>query len=381
MRRMRHRPALARAAAVLRPLAAGALLACAAGGALAFGPPALPALPEMPPVPAVPPPPAAAASAPSGPAAAALPSGEVLRTPGLALRWDLLEPQRAGASPARVEGAVEAPLGRVRSTLRVDPATPLRAARLATSFEAAPGAPLPKLVVGDTVGSGAAWSAPAPLGGLRFGRVAAPRVPGTVLAPLPPGAADWEVEAGRLRSEPSPGVLHYGDAYGAAAWRVGLAPGLTAQARSEWAGERQAGGIEFAQAAGPLGTLQASWAQSATTGREDPTRWTLGLARGGSGPGWLLAVDASGRGWTPAVGETGRRAGAKLGTGLPLGPRSRVDVDLQKVARWDQPQADTQLTVATRTALARRGMLVVALGQRTGNQPGWRAGLALHVAL
>lgn len=374
----------------LRQAACAAWLLACVGGALASGPPlpgagGLPAPTAEAAAAAAAAVPAPSASAPPAgvraPTAAATPSGEVLRADGLALRWEPLEPQRSTASPARLQGALEAPIGRVHSTLRVDPAAPTRAARMDTRIEAGPGAPLPRLVLGDTIGSGAAWSAPAPLGGLRFGRAAAPRAPGAGLAPLAAGQQDWEVEAGRLRSEPAPGDLRYGEPYAGAAWRVGLAPGLTAQARSEWAGQRQAGGVELAQAAGFAGTLQASWAQSATPGAEDASRWSLGLVRSGTGLGWQLGIDGAGRGWTPAVGETGRRAGARIGTRMPLGPTTRVDVDLQKIERWDQPQADTQLAVATRFTLARRSTLVLDVGQRSGAQPGWRAGVALQLGL
>jgi outer membrane usher protein FimD/PapC len=364
------------------------------------------------------------------PAPLAAPSSAVLQpVPGVEVQYDLLAPANGNTpGPARVAGSVATGEGRLRSSVRIDPTSERRVGSLDTSWETRAPGPLQTVVVGDTYASGAGWSQPARMTGLRFGRPLAlraprgsdpapaaaapafaastqglsesatsalldakrwlPAAPAAAAAPVPGGptslaggASDYEVEVGRLRNGWDSADRLYQSEYAAAAYRAGLGGGLTAEARSEWTDTRAARGLEVLQDVGAGASLQAVLAQSAGTQSGSGLRWGMGVVRNAEGATWSLAYDTAERGFTNLAGAIEPRAGMRAVASLPLGPRVSADVSYLRQLAWDAAAPDRAMSLATRLALTRQVKLSFDVSVREGIQAGWRAGLSLSVPL
>lgn len=364
------------------------------------------------------------------PMALAAPHSAVLQpVPGVEVQYELLAPgSTTTPGPARVQGALDTGEGRLRSSVRIDPGAERHVGTVDTQWELPGRGPLRNLVLGDTYATGAGWSDPARLTGLRFGRaqalraplrvgdapalpslgfagagqgvneagqapfdarrwLPAPAAPATAAAPVPgdatpleAGKTDYEVELGRLRNGWDTPDRTYLSHYAAAAYRAGLGLGITAEARSEWTGLRSAHGLEVLKDIGAGARLQAVVAQSAA-GAADGLRWGMGVVRNTDGLAWRLAFDTAERGYTTLTGGTEARSGLRAGATLPLGPRTSADVTLLRKMAWDAAEPETALDFATHVGLVRRMKLSFDVGLREGPQPGWRAGLSLSVPL
>lgn len=353
------------------------------------------------------------------PLAPVAPSGAVMRpAPGLQIQYEPLASDAGTPVAGRLDGALETGAGTLRGGLRIAPASETPLDRLEANWETHLPGPLKTLVLGETHGSGGAWSQSVPLTGLRFGRPLALRAPpsvdetilpgfalagagpqrgfgdaagaarqdtrsllGTGALPSGPplrgpqlldaGATDYEVELGRLRDR------HAG--YAAAGWRLGVAPGLTAEARTEWMPSRVAHGIELVQSAGG-GMLQAVLAQSADAAGSG-LHWAMEFVRSEDGMRWNLAWDASERGFTTVAGGPEPRSALRAGTRWELARKVTADLSFARSLSWDAAAPDAAFRFAAAVPLARRVNLSLGLALRHGAQPGWEAAMSLSVPL
>ncbi|HYD76979.1 hypothetical protein [Ramlibacter sp.] len=348
------------------------------------------------------------------------PSGVVMRpAPGLQIQYEPLSAEGGQPVAGRLDGALETGAGKLRAGLRIDPSSGARLDWLDANWEAQVPGPLHTLVLGETQGSGGGWSQNVPLTGLRFGRPLALRAPswaddvflpglafagtaapqhgfgdaagtalqdtrtllGTGALPtdtplrgpelLAPGATDYEVALGRVRDQDA--------GYAAGGWRLGLAPGLTAEARTEWMPSRLAHGVEVVQSAAG-GMLQAVLAQSADAAGSG-LRWGMGFVRSEDGMRWNLAWDAAERGYTTVAGGGEPRSALRAGTRWELGRRLTADLSYTRSRAWEAEAADAAWRFAAAVPLARRASLSLGLALREGPQAGWNAAMTLSVPL
>lgn len=326
--------------------------------------------------------------------------------PGVEINYDLLTPPDVPVGPGRLEGVVSGAHGELRTSVLVDPGADGRLVRLDTRWQTQLPGPLKTLVVGDTFGSGGGWSRPVRLGGVRLGRslslrpgfstapqagvttsAALPYVPAddqpvAVAAPLEAGAADYEIEAGRLRIGWGTALDHYGESYAAAAWRAGLGAALTAEARAEWTPSRAAMGLEVSRSFGPAGLVRAVLAQSAAA-HQDGLRWGMGLVHNTEGVAWTLSSDSFERGFTPlaaASGEADPRGRLQAGAMLDISAGASARLTYARETAWDSPAAGV-LGLDAHFGLPERSRLSLNYSQRMGAQPGWQAGLTLSLPL
>jgi outer membrane usher protein len=352
-------------------------------------------------------------------------------TQGVAIYYQLLSPANSAPGPGRLEASVTGPHGELRSSVLVNPvaAGGPHLARLDTAWQTQAPGPLQTLVLGDTLGSGGGWSRPVRFGGVRFGRslalrpgfIALPQgatqgaaLPSATLplagggfnnlggagnappasaiplhqpaiaspVPLPAGASDYEVEMGRLRNGWGTPDAGYGDDYAAAAYRAGLAPQLTAEARTEWTQSRTAAGLELIRGIGAAGSVRAVVAQS-RAGQEAGLRWGMGLVGNSEGAAWSLAWDAFDRGFTQLAatpGEAEPRGRVQADARLPLGPRSSAGLSYMRQTAWDSTSAGV-LGLSAQMPVLSHCSLALKYSLRAGPQPGWQAGLTLAVPL
>ncbi len=363
------------------------------------------------------------------PLAPVAPSGAVMRpVPGVRIQYEPLAAETGQPGAGQLDGALETGRGTLRGGLRIDPAAQAPLQRLDANWQAQLPGPWKTLVLGETHASGGGWSQPVALTGLRFGRPLALRAPPpgadigfalpgftaparsgepgfaipqpmqlrdvagvavqdtrTLLLPgslsieppvrgpetLQAGASDYEVELGRLRDQPG--------AWAAAAWRVGLLQGLTAEARSEWMESRIAHGLELVQSAGGA-TLHASVAQSASP-QDSGLRWAMGLVQGGEAGHWSLGWDSSERGFSPVGGGNEARAAWRAATRWQLGSGISAGLSYMRSLAWDAAEPESALKLAAQLPLAHRVNLSVGLSLQDGWQPGWGAALSLSVPL
>ena len=186
---------------------------------------------------------------------------------------------------------------------------------------------------------------------------------------LEAGATDYEVELGRLRDRQA--------GYAAAGWRLGVAPGLTAEARTEWMPWRVAHGIEVVQSAAG-GMLQAVLAQSAEAGGSG-LRWGMGFVSSEDGMRWNLGWDASERGFTTVAGGSEPRSALRAGTRWELGRKVTADLSYTRSLAWDAEAPDAAFRFAAAVPLARRVSLSLGLALRQGAQAGWGAAMSLSM--
>lgn len=347
-------------------------------------------------------------------------AGAVMRpAPGLQIQYEPLPTEAGQPHAGRLDGALETGAGKLRAGLRIAPSSEARLDWLDANWEASVPGLLQTLVLGETQGSGGGWSQGVPLTGLRFGRPLALRAPhgvddvflpglafagsaapqrgfgdaagaalqdtrallGTGGLPigtpvrgpelLQAGATDYEVALGRLRDRDA--------GYAAAGWRLGVAPGLTAEARTEWMPSRQAHGIELVQSAAG-GMLQAVLAQSADADGSG-MRWGMGFVRSEDGMRWNLAWDASGRGYTSVAGGHEPRSALRAGTRWELARSLTADLSYTRSLAWDAGVPDAAWRFAAALPLARRASLSLGLALRDGAQAGWNAAMTLSVPL
>ncbi len=347
-------------------------------------------------------------------------SGAVMRpAPGVQIQYEPLAAGSGQPVAGRLDGALETGAGTLRGGLRIDPASETPLDRLEARLERHVPGPLQSLVLGETHGSGGGWSQGVPLTGLRFGRPLALRAPpsvddtilpgfafagaaapqrnfgdatgaalqetrsllGTGALPSGPpvrgpqtleaGATDYEVELGRLRDRPA--------GYAAAGWRLGVASGLTAEARTEWMPSRVAHGIELVRSAAG-GMLQAVLAQSAEASGSG-LHWGMGFVRSEDGMRWNLAWDASERGFTTVAGGNEPRSALRAGTRWELGRQVTADLSYTRSRSWDADAPDAAFRLAAALPLVRRVNLSLGLALRHGTQPGWSAAMSLSVPL
>lgn len=314
---------------------------------------------------------------------------------GVEIRYDLLgAPQARTPVPARMAATVAGPQGTLRSSVLVNPGAPAgqRTTRLDTQWQAQMPNAFKAVVLGDAYGSGGGWSRPVRYGGVRLGRPLAPRAgtehqpqapvvdrPG----PLPAGASDYELEAGRLRTGWATAQDDYGDGYAAAAWRHGLGHDLTLESRAEWTPERSAAGLEISQELGPLGSARATVAQSASP-QQAGLRRGLGLATQLEGSTLSLAWDDYERGYTLLAaqpGETAPRARVQAGATLPLWGRAQAGLQYTRESRHDAATPTGALQLTAGIPLARRTRLSMNYSHQPADRERWKAGVTLSLPL
>ncbi|MGZ5772895.1 hypothetical protein [Ramlibacter sp.] len=334
------------------------------------------------------------------------------------------DPAKPG--PGQLRGAVEVGPTRLRTSVRVDPAAERRRiAPVEASWELPASGPLQNLVLGDSYATGAGWSAPTRLTGVRFGRGVALRAPlraddtvavaprafaGTPSAlgeasasrlpdasrlipaaavpaapkpadpaPLGAGATDYEVEVGRLREGWDDPDRTYLGKYGAAAYRAGLGHGLTAEARTEWTGALNARGLELLQDVGGGATLRAVAAQSEGD-QGSGRRWGLGVVR--QGPlTWRMAYAVADRDFRSGTGAVEAREALRVGTSVPLGRRASADLSYARKTTWDVATPTSTIALTTRLALGRATTVSFDMGREDSLQPAWRAGASIAFPL
>lgn len=335
------------------------------------------------------------------------------------------DPAKPG--PGQLRGAVEVGPTRLRTSVRVDPAADRRRiAPVEASWELPATGPLQNLVLGDSYATGAGWSAPTRLTGLRFGRdlalraplraddtvVTAPRAfvavapsvlgeanpsrlpdPGRLLptaaapaaprpadpTPLGAGASDYEVEFGRLREGWDDPDRNYLGKYGAAAYRAGLGHGLTAEARTEWTGALNAHGVELLQDVGGGALLRAVAAQSEGD-QGGGRRWGVGVVR--QGPlTWRMAYAVADRDFRSGTGAVEAREALRVGTSMPLGRRASADLSYARKNTWDVATPTSTIALTTRLAVGRATTVSFDMGREESLQPAWRAGASLSVPI
>jgi len=334
------------------------------------------------------------------------------------------DPARPG--PGQLRGALDVGPTRLRTSVRVDPAADRRRiAPVEASWELPASGPLQNLVLGDSYATGAGWSAPTRLTGLRFGRDVALRAPlraddsvavvpprtfaatsalgeasasripdasrliptaavpaaprPTDPAPLGAGATDYEVEVGRLREGwDDPDRTYLGN-YGAAAYRTGLGHGLTAEARTEWTGALNARGLELLQDVGGGAMLRAVAAQSEGD-QGSGRRWGVGVVR--QGPlTWRMAYAVADRDFRSGTGAVEAREALRVGTSVPLGRRASADLSYARKTTWDLGAPTSTIALTTHLAVGRATTVSFDMGREDSLQPAWRAGASISVPL
>lgn len=394
---MAHPSTSLRRLLVAAPLACGAL-ACAAAG----DPVALPAPPVI--------------------------GTSVWSAPGLELQYTL-QPGADGKPVSSVlRSVVDIGGPRLRTDVRIDPAldNSKRVSPMDLSLELPTAGLVRNLVVGDSYASGAGWSQPARMTGVRFGGAVTARAPlrtdgaiplatpafaaatrglseagesalldakrllpgaGTAgvaaptpadPAPLQRGTTDYDVELGRLRDGWDTADRTYLAEYGAAGYRAGLGGGLTAEARTEWTGAQNARGVELLQELGAGVSLHAVMARSAGTDLSGG-RWGMSVVRKGQGVAWRLDYAAADRSYRLMTGATEAREGMRVGTSIALSRRATAEVSYVRKAAWDAVP-DSSMVMGTRFDLPRQAKvsLDVAVGTTNG-EPSRRAGVSLSL--
>lgn len=373
---------------------------------------------------------------PGVPQLASTPMSAVLGGPDLRVRYELLPQGELGR--ALLRGELEAGGTRLRTQVHLDPSTPHRATgRVDLSLETPAPGPLQAVTIGDGYTSGAGWSPPSRLTGLRIGRPLALRAPlradplalpaaftgpsaaapgpafaaqdvpsmgwdgrwrdearrlnpAAHVAPAAPtagdpvhlgaGATDYEFEAGRLREGWDTADRRYLADYGAAAYRAGLGFGLTAEARTERSGTQTAQGLELLQALGGGASLQAIAAQSETEGLEGQRR---GVALAGSGDAlkWRVAYTAADRDFRSATGGAEAREGVRVETTYRLSARTTAQAALARQAHWDGLAPESTLALGTDVGLTGQVRMRLDLARRVSADPAWRAGVTMSMPL
>jgi outer membrane usher protein FimD/PapC len=333
--------------------------------------------------------------------------------PGVVIQYDLNTP----AEPAgRLQGVVRDGWGEWRTRLRVNPAQAdgERVTRLETRWQADAVGTTPAVVLGDTYGSGGGWSRPVRIGGFRIGRdlrlrpgfdagVDA-RIAGSAALPASAIGADagialdalgassvgapalvgtdYELEAGRLRSDAGTAQERYGAGYAAGAWRTALLQGLTAETRAEWTPSRTAGGIELAAQLGRQGAVQAVLAHSEAAGASGLRRG-LSIVRNTDGVAWTLGWDDHDRGYTPlalAAGEAETRTRLQAGAAFDVMGGVRAGLTYGRESHWGSAPVQV-VGLAGRIMVAQRGTLALSYSLRSGDLPDHRLGFTLSLPL
>lgn len=349
-----------------------------------------------------------------------LPAAVSMRpAPGLEIRYGLLNESEPG--PGRLDGIVSGSRWELRGSMLLEPGETLgpRTLRLDSGAQVDTGSGLGRVVVGDTLASGGGWSRPVRLGGIRIGRPltirpgfdaglqsrvagvaalptaglplagesgrrgwgqAATAMPGAGAASRGPavagpstlgaGASDYELEVGRVRSGWGTADDHYEDPYAAAAYRHGLADGLSAEWRAEWMQDRQATGLELVHSLGPVGLVNAVVAHSAAE-ELSGTRWGIGATAKALQSDWRLSWDSFERGFTPVAHSEGEvdprsRLQAAVTTKL-LGNNLQAGLSYARQTGWDA--ADAQVVGITAQWRLQHGRSVsLDLRDRSGDQ-------------
>ncbi|HSW18732.1 MAG TPA: hypothetical protein VLJ86_16045, partial [Ramlibacter sp.] len=337
---------------------------------------------------------------------------------GVQINYDL---KTRGSPAGRLESIVAGQGGEWYTRAAVEPTHDAgqRLTRLDTRWQAPVSGALRSVVVGDTVGSGGGWSRPVRYGGVRIGRPARvrqdfdagleARVAGSAALParaiptdgaasleaaraLAPGAdgasspgagmVDFEVEAGRLRSDWGTAEDHYGESYAATGWRLGLGPAMAAEARAEWTPSRTATGLEVTGRLDPETAVQAVVAQSGTA-QASGSRYGLNTALQSDGAAWRLGWDGFEQGYTPldlAPGEADPRARLQASAAFKLPFGATTGLSYTRQTSWDAPATEV-LAVAGKFALSDRRMLTLSYSQRVGDVALRRVGLSFAVPL
>lgn len=363
--------------------------------------------------------------------------------PDLELRYELQPPQDGQQGRALVQGEMETGGSRLRAQVRVDPnAQGQPASGMDLSWALPAPGPLRGLVVGDGYSSGAGWSAPARLTGLRLGRAQSLRAPlradpapfaapafappagftmpapfaappsfaagvqpgGGVDAlraqaqrmlpatggpstptpgdpqPLNAGATDYELELGRLRAGWDSTDRNYLGAYGAAAYRAGLGLGLTGEARAEWSDSAAAQGFELYKDLGRGATLQALAAQSVAPDVGGGGRWGAGLVLPGELLRWKLTYAGADREFRSATGGAEARRGLRMETSW-RGRRTSLEASFSRNEVWDAVAPESVVAVGSSFDLSRQVQLRMDLSRRYVVDPAWRAGVSVSMPL
>jgi outer membrane usher protein FimD/PapC len=333
--------------------------------------------------------------------------------PGVVIQYDL---NTAAELAGRLQGVLRDGWGEWRTRLRVDPAQAVgeRVTRLETRWQAEGTGGAPSVVVGDTFGSGGGWSRPVRIGGFRIGRELRlrpgfdagvdARVAGSAALPASSIASDanvaidalgassigapalvatdYELEAGRLRSDAGTVQERYGAGYAAGAWRTALLQGLSAETRAEWTPARTAGGVELAAQLGRQGAIQAVLAHS-EAGGEAGLRRGVSIVRNADGVAWTLGWDDHDRGYTPlalAPGEAEARTRLQAGAAFDLFAGVRAGLTYGRQSTWGTAPAQV-LGLAGRIMVAQRGTLSLSYSLRSGDAPDHRLGFTLSMPL
>jgi outer membrane usher protein FimD/PapC len=348
--------------------------------------------------------------------------------PGLELQYTLQPGADGKAGPSVLRSVVDVGGPRLRTDVRIDPTAETRhVSAMDLSLELPTAGPIPNLVVGDSYASGAGWSQPARITGVRFGGAVTARaplrtdgaipvatpafaaatrglgesgesalvdarrlLPGAATAaaasaptpsdptPLQGGKTDYDVELGRLRDGWDTPDRMYVAEYGAAGYRAGLGGGLTAEARSEWTAAQNARGLELLQDLGAGVSLHAVMARS--TGIDlSGRRWGMSVVRKGQGVAWRLDYAAADRDYRLITGATEAREGVRVGTSIALSRRATAEVSYVRRAAWDATP-DTSMVLGTRIELPRQAKVSfdVAVGTTNG-EPARRAGVSFSL--
>jgi len=209
---------------------------------------------------------------------------------------------------------------------------------------------------------------------------------------LADGVSDYLFEAGRLRMGYGASTDDYGDLFGAATWRqglgriAGLGTALTVEGRAEWMRDRQAAGVEVAGLIGTWGVARAALAGSRSTAgtvQQGGTHWSVGLERNGAGGGLQMLLEGFGRGFTQfaaVAGEAQPRQRMLLGAWAPLWGNASGAATWTRQTSWNAADVGV-LGLTLNFSVFKNMSLALSLGRQYGNQPGWRAGLALAMPL
>ncbi|MBL0422004.1 hypothetical protein JI739_16760 [Ramlibacter sp. AW1] len=339
-----------------------------------------------------------------------LPVVEVRPASGVEIRLRPETPTEA-ASPARLEGLLDTGDWRLRSSVRVSPedGPAWRVQRLDTGLQLQVPGPVQTLVLGDTLASGGGWSRPVRLGGLRLGRsltlrpgheaLARPtahaalpvtplgfgappppamaRGPGVAAVPvvapvadiadLAPGAWDYELELGRLRSGWGTPDDRYGPAFMAGAYRRGVGHRTTVEARTEWSATRQAAGVEIAHRRPDGAHLAAVLARSESDGGSG-LRTGMRVAGQALGARWRLSWDGFEPDWTPAAAaahEVQPRSRLRASARADLTRQLSAGLTVAEQSAWNA-ESERVLALNLRLALPQGSSVVLDLSERPG---------------
>ena len=112
-------------------------------------------------------------------------------------------------------------------------------------------------------------------------------------------------------------------------------------------------------------------------------RWGLGLERSAQAGGLQALVEGFGAGFTQLAAtatEAQPRSRVLLGGWMPLDGRASVAATWTRQDNWNAPAVGV-VGVTLNVAIFQSTSLSMSLARQTGNQAGWRAGLALAVPL